>query len=566
MDRLEALGTTLSQMTMYDIKSMYNQAKNVVLNVSEIEAKVREATNDEPWGASSTLMQDIANRPDFNEIMPSIYARFMEKEARQWRQIYKALQLLEYLVKNGSERVVDDARSHISTIKMLRNFHYIDEKGKDEGLNVRNRSRELVELLSDVEKIRAERRKAKANKHKYTGTGNDGGMGGMSFASESGGRYGGFGNDSLGYGGGSGGGSGSGACIRVCLRLPNMRADRLNADYYNGGGSSSGGGGSSGGFRDERRPGGFDEYNAGDDEIGVGGGRTASPVTTRAPPVRKSTVPTPAPPPPPPAAPVNLFDTDDDDFGAPAPAPPINKPFAPAPAPKPAAPVDDDFDDFQAAPVSPGVAAPLSFGAPVTAAKPSLHDMLNKGAATPPAFAPQPPRTGSGFGGAPMGMGMGAPIQPASAGGHRFGGSISSPPLQPQTQAQAPNYTGMGMGSMAPLTAQSGAGKAGTPAPASKPAASFDDLWSMSLGSGSKPATPNPGPGATGGKSIKDLEREKATAGLWGSGARSGSGGAGAFGQPKPAAMGSGLGMGMGGMSGGGGQISSSSGLDDLLG
>ena len=52
---------------MYDIKAMYNQvripcqfrrdsvrltrvqAKNVVLNVSEMEAKVREATNDDPW-------------------------------------------------------------------------------------------------------------------------------------------------------------------------------------------------------------------------------------------------------------------------------------------------------------------------------------------------------------------------------------------------------------------------------------------------------------------------------------------------------------------------------------
>lgn len=26
---------------------------------------------------------------NFNEIMPCIYARFMEKEAREWRQIYK---------------------------------------------------------------------------------------------------------------------------------------------------------------------------------------------------------------------------------------------------------------------------------------------------------------------------------------------------------------------------------------------------------------------------------------------------------------------------------------------
>lgn len=78
--------------------------------------------------------------------MPTIYARFMEKEAREWRQIYKvrlnkrrdwhqALTLLEFLVKNGSERVVDDARAHVSTIKMLRSFHYIDEKGKDQGIN-----------------------------------------------------------------------------------------------------------------------------------------------------------------------------------------------------------------------------------------------------------------------------------------------------------------------------------------------------------------------------------------------------------------------------------------------
>lgn len=30
---------------------------------------------------------------------------------------------------------MDDARSHLGTIKILRNFHYIDEAGKDQGLN-----------------------------------------------------------------------------------------------------------------------------------------------------------------------------------------------------------------------------------------------------------------------------------------------------------------------------------------------------------------------------------------------------------------------------------------------
>ena len=95
---LDHIGSKLANLTMYDVKSLYRQARNYALNVSEIEAKVDEATNDEPWGASSTLMQEIAqatnNFQDFNEIMPTIYRRFMEKEAREWRQIYKALQLL----------------------------------------------------------------------------------------------------------------------------------------------------------------------------------------------------------------------------------------------------------------------------------------------------------------------------------------------------------------------------------------------------------------------------------------------------------------------------------------
>ncbi|PKC00918.1 ENTH-domain-containing protein [Rhizophagus irregularis] len=129
----------LNNITLWDVKDVFNKVKNVVMNYTEMEAKVREATNNEPWGASSTLMQEIAqgtyNYAHFNEIMPTIYKRFTEKEARQWRQIYKALQLLEYLVKHGSERVVDDARAHMGTIKVLRNFSYFDEKGKDQGIN-----------------------------------------------------------------------------------------------------------------------------------------------------------------------------------------------------------------------------------------------------------------------------------------------------------------------------------------------------------------------------------------------------------------------------------------------
>ena len=85
---------------------------------------------------------------------------------------------------------------------MLRQFHYIDRNGKDQGVNVRNRSKELAELLGDVERIRAERKKARANRNKFGGV--EGG------AMAGGSRYGGFGSEDAGYGGYSGGVYGDG--------------------------------------------------------------------------------------------------------------------------------------------------------------------------------------------------------------------------------------------------------------------------------------------------------------------------------------------------------------------
>ncbi|KAK9372597.1 uncharacterized protein V1513DRAFT_451891 [Lipomyces chichibuensis] len=206
---IKNLKDAVQNISLYDVKAYVRKAQNVMMNFTVMEAKVREATNNEPWGASSTLMQEIAdgtfNYANFNEIMPMIYKRFTEKSAHEWRQIYKALQLLEFLIRHGSERVVDDARAHIATVSMLRSFHYTDPNGKDQGINVRNRAKELVVLLGDDEKIRAERKKARVAKDKYTGVSSEGGgFGG------SGKKYGGFGSDSLQYGGYSSGVFGDG--------------------------------------------------------------------------------------------------------------------------------------------------------------------------------------------------------------------------------------------------------------------------------------------------------------------------------------------------------------------
>lgn len=73
---------------------------------------------------------------------------------------------------------------------------------------MRNRAKEIVELLSSTEKIRTERKLAKKNRNKYIGVGSDSGPSSRSlgFASTAtgGSKYVGFGSGSLGGGGGGG--------------------------------------------------------------------------------------------------------------------------------------------------------------------------------------------------------------------------------------------------------------------------------------------------------------------------------------------------------------------------
>ncbi|BFZ55432.1 Epsin-3, clathrin recruitment and traffic between the Golgi and endosome [Savitreella phatthalungensis] len=238
MSAFDNFGDTISNLTLYDIKSAVRKVQNVVMNYTEIEAKVREATNNEPWGASSTQLQEIAdathNYQHFSEIMAMIYKRFVEKSAEEWRQIYKSLQLLEYLVKHGAERVIDDARQHIGTIKLLRNFHFIDDKMKDQGINVRNRAKELVDLLGSSETIREERRKAKSDKSKFGAVSSDGqfAAGSSGGFGNTGKKYGGFSSDD--YGAGAAGqvyGDGGGFTARPSNAAP------VNRVYGDGGGT-----------------------------------------------------------------------------------------------------------------------------------------------------------------------------------------------------------------------------------------------------------------------------------------------------------------------------------------
>lgn len=423
-----------------------------------------------------------------------IYRRFTEKSAEEWRQIYKALQLLEFLIKHGSERVIDDARGHIALLKMLRQFHFIDQNGKDQGINVRNRAKELSELLGDVERIRSERKKARATKNKYTGV-----EGGTSFGGgfSGGSRYGGFGPESsgggpAGYGGYSGGVYGDGGGFGG------------QSSEYNEGGAG----------RSDR----FEEYDEFDE-----GDRPAASSTRRARTERagtKKTTPEVAKPKEPE---VDLFSFDE----------PTTTSSAPAAAPAggsgladlagsssnaaAAADDDDEFDDFQSAD-APATQSSSAFGqplaaptaAPTQAAPQPAASQAFAGLSSPASASATPGANYNAFAAPMQATKPAAPAAFQQSGPNYFGGVQSQASTQASTPSIPSTTANTGPTTMANTRPVQGNSKPATPAAGGD---AFGALWGKASAGIKKTNTASSGP------ALGQLAKEKSSAGIWGSSA-----------------------------------------------
>ncbi|XP_036079454.1 epsin-3 isoform X3 [Rousettus aegyptiacus] len=172
--------------------ALRRQVKNIVHNYSEAEIKVREATSNDPWGPPSSLMSEIAdltfNTVAFAEVMGMLWRR-LNDSGKNWRHVYKALTLLDYLLKTGSERVAHQCRENVFTIQTLKDFQYIDRDGKDQGVNVREKVRQVMALLTDEERLRQERTNALKTKERMALEGMAIGSGQLGFSRRHGEDY-----------------------------------------------------------------------------------------------------------------------------------------------------------------------------------------------------------------------------------------------------------------------------------------------------------------------------------------------------------------------------------------
>lgn len=138
---------------------------------SPLQLRVRDLTNNDPWGCSPSDMQFICDELEFyssrDEILEVLKERW-EDNTSTWRNIYKSLVLFEYLLLHMSlkclEQILVNRELHERKLEELSFYEFLESQGKDQGLNVRTRAAAILNLLKNSADLDHARQKAAEGK------------------------------------------------------------------------------------------------------------------------------------------------------------------------------------------------------------------------------------------------------------------------------------------------------------------------------------------------------------------------------------------------------------------
>eukprot|EP00923_Selenidium_pygospionis_P007130 GHVN01012252.1.p1 GENE.GHVN01012252.1~~GHVN01012252.1.p1 ORF type:complete len:701 (-),score=191.53 GHVN01012252.1:305-2320(-) len=164
---MEGLGKMLST----GMERVKEASTSVLLKETPLDKNLKEACANTNWGASNSLLADIAAASfDFTNypiIMRYVWDALGDKPSR-WRRILKTLSLVEFLVTNGTERAVDEVREGLFRIRVLMDFR-VSEDGRDKGSGIRDKAKHVVELVNELDMLKAERQRALKNRQRIVG-------------------------------------------------------------------------------------------------------------------------------------------------------------------------------------------------------------------------------------------------------------------------------------------------------------------------------------------------------------------------------------------------------------
>ncbi|GLI60022.1 hypothetical protein VaNZ11_002086 [Volvox africanus] len=127
---------------------------------SLVERKARAATRNEAWGPSGTMLAELAELTNDQEQCEVIFAVLeyrIRSPEHKWLCVYKALQVLEYLLQRGSPHCCNAAQELVVPLAALQNFDYFGPDKRDHGKSVRLRAQAVKALILDADGLAKKR-------------------------------------------------------------------------------------------------------------------------------------------------------------------------------------------------------------------------------------------------------------------------------------------------------------------------------------------------------------------------------------------------------------------------
>ncbi|WOH12363.1 hypothetical protein DCAR_0831866 [Daucus carota subsp. sativus] len=151
--------------TSFFFKEQIKVARLAFTDVTPAEILTEEATDGSLMTLDSRTVRFLSRAAfevdEYWRIVDVLHKRLWMYDKKQWQCSYKALILLEGLLTHGPKRVAEDFQQDKDIIWEMGSLKFVDEKGFNWGLSVRNKSERILKLLKDESYLKQERDKAR---------------------------------------------------------------------------------------------------------------------------------------------------------------------------------------------------------------------------------------------------------------------------------------------------------------------------------------------------------------------------------------------------------------------
>ncbi|KAJ4766985.1 ENTH/VHS family protein [Rhynchospora pubera] len=155
----------LKQQASFYLKEKIRSARLVLTDVTPVQLLVEEVTSGKPWSPDAKTMGLISRSAfdcdEYIRIIHILHRRLSSFEWENWREAYNSLVLLEHLLTRGPESIAIEFQGESSIIEEMLALQYIDEKGFNWGLAVKNKAERVLKLLKGGTFLKEERERAR---------------------------------------------------------------------------------------------------------------------------------------------------------------------------------------------------------------------------------------------------------------------------------------------------------------------------------------------------------------------------------------------------------------------